>query len=302
MRRPPGEKRFHEGPLVVFTALTVAGGGVGWAFLFRGLLGGGARGPGTWEAPWLLPPTAALLMAGLLAVGMAVSLLHLGRPARGLLAVGKTGSSPLSNEVVLVGAAGLLALVRGLAPLGEWPALVLSILIGAISFLLLLALGRVYRLPGQEAWRGPALLQPLVLGTLWGGLALGFLARAPGFPVAGPPGEPAVGLAPVVLLALLLVDGGLLGLRIRGLEATVREAEPAHPRIFRARGPWLAVRLVFVPLLPLISVSLDPAGGSLPLASLSVGILLDRWLFYGLALRRTTEAEVDRVDALLLGG
>jgi DMSO reductase anchor subunit len=296
MRRPAGERRFHEGPLVVFTGFTVAGGGMGWAYLLRGLLGGGAPEAGE-GASWLLPPEAALVMAGLLALGMAASLLHLGRPARGLLALRRTGRSPLSNEVVLAGLAGLLALVRGLTAGGGPAAVGSSILIGVISFLLLVTLGRVYRLAGQEGWGGPALLQPLVLGTIWGGLLLGPLAGDAGS-LDGATG----GLAPVVLVALLLVDGGLLGLRIRGLEAGCRAGEPVHPRIFRARGLCLAVRLVLTPLLPLAALLVDPGDVILPLISLSLGILLDRWLFYGLALRRTTEVEVDRVDALLLRG
>lgn len=272
---------FHELPLVFFTALSTAGAGTGWAFLLRALLGSGS---------WTVPREGALVSAGLLLAGAVASFGHLGVPLRGFLALRRVGRSPLSDEVLLLILALTGSVARGVLPVAGTVATALSIFTGMISFLLLVALGRVYRLPGQEGWRGPGLVQPLVLGTLFGGLALG----APGGQEVGGWGFP-----PAVVALLLLVDGGFLLYRGRILAFGRRRALPLHPGTFRLRWPLLLGRALLVPVVPLMLLLLSSEGALPALLFLVGGIFVDRWAFYGLAQQRSTEAEVARVEGVL---
>jgi DMSO reductase anchor subunit len=268
---------FHEMPLVVFTALGIAGGGIGAASLLRAAL--------AWRIP-SLSQSEAIVLALLLGFGFLISAGHLGRPRRGPLALRGIGRSPLSNEVVALGVTLAGAMLGAVFPSSHplQGAFDLVASVGSVAFLL--ALGAVYRLPGQLAWRGPVLFHPLVLGVAWGLL---MTSRTPTGSV------PAETLR--VLLVVLLLDGVVVLLRHAATGRAGRFGSSSHPGIFRRRGLLMGARLALSTVLTPLAL-LESRWG-IALAILSVACLLDRFGFYGLAVRQTTESEVARVEALL---
>ncbi len=275
-----GGEGFHELPLVVFTALAAAGGGVGGGHLLLSLLGGSLVVPGR----GLLGAAATLLLVGLL-----FSLGHLGRPWRAALALRRPGRSPLSREVVVVGLAFASGALGALLPHGtaiqEGAALVFL----AAGALTPLALGLVYRLPGQLSWAGTAFLQPLVLGTLFG-LVLLFLAGGSSGPATLRTGAGLTLLADAVLL--LSAFGRARRARSLG--------SPHHPGIWRYRGLLFAARGALGVLLPVVFLLADAPAGAV--ASVALALLADRFLFYGLSVRRSTRSEIGRAEAALRRG
>ena len=93
-------KGFHELPLVLFTALAVVAAGIGASRIVLVLAGAGE---------WQPTREEAAAEAGLLALGIAFSTLHLGQPFRAGLAVRRVGRSALSNEVLLAGVTVVLS-------------------------------------------------------------------------------------------------------------------------------------------------------------------------------------------------
>jgi DMSO reductase anchor subunit len=270
-------RRFHELPLVLFSALGIAGGGIGAANLLGVLLAGGDLA---------LARLEAILLSALLVLGVLVSAGHLGQPRRGPLALKGVARSALSNEILALGialAGGLVAafLPRGHSLLG---AAGLLASLGSVAFLL--ALGAVYNLPGQLAWRGPVVIYPLVLGTAWG-LLLG----------AGTDGGPAAAATARLLWTALLMDGALVLIRNSGMERVRRVGAPSYSRIFRVRGLLMGARLALSTIATPLSFLSSYWG--LAVFALSAALLLDRFGFYGLAVRKTAESEVARVEALL---
>lgn len=267
---------FHERPLVAFAALTAGGAGILAAhpivtfFAGRPPAGGG------------VDVAAAMVF---LAAGFVISTAHLGRKARAPLALWRVGRSRLSTEVasgsVLLAAGTLLALVTGAGL--RVPGLDWLTVVAAWAFLL--ALGLVYRLPGQVAWGPESVPGPLaaglVFGAAWHGLTL--------------PPEPLLG----VIAGLAAVDGGLLILRWRRLERAVVDGDAAYPACFVHRRALLAARL-------LAMTALVPGFWALgvPLAavlSAAAGLVLDRLAFYALAVRETVEGRIGRVEAAIAG-
>ena len=273
----PADHRFHETPLVLFSTLGIAGAGIGAATLVRAFLSSSLP---------VVSRSEALLLSLLLGVGTLISAGHLGRPLRGPLALRRLGKSPLSNEILAVGIALLGAgLCVGLPAdfALRWIASVLACL-GSLGFLL--ALGAVYDIPGQLAWRGSAVFQPLALATAWG-LLLGF-DRSFSPEVAG-------GVS--VFLVVLLLDGVLVVGRNALTNRGRRLGVPVHPGVFRWRGILLATRLVSSGVAAALTILGDLDGAAL--LALSLALLVDRFGFYGLAIRWTSESEVARVEALL---
>jgi DMSO reductase anchor subunit len=275
------QKRFHETPLIIFTILGVAGAGLGSAHLLRLGFGGGSMA---------LTPGEGSLLCLLLLLGMAISTGHLGKPLRGPLALKGVGRSPLSNEVLAFGvvvAAGALSLgVARVFPGATALLGPLGLLASLASVAFLLALGALYNLPGQLGWQGPAVGQPLVLGTAWG-LVMGPWVVA----------SPSEAILHWVLLGLLAVDGGLTLLRARRTRPSQGEGVPVYPHLL-TWGRRLLVLRVFssVALGTLAVLNLWWVMGAL---ALSLALVLDRVVFYVLAVRVTTESEVARVEALL---
>jgi DMSO reductase anchor subunit len=268
---------FHEWPLVLFTAMGMAGGGIGAARTLQGFLSG--RLPS-------LTRTESILLSVLLATGFLISAWHLGRPLRGHLALRGMGRSPVSNEVAALGVTLTGALLGAGLPSGHPLQAVSDLVAGIGSIAFLLAVGVVYRLPGQLAWRGMAVFQPLVLGTAWGLLA-----------TAQRPGSAAVG--PVLRMALvaLLLDGVLVLIRNAAMERAGREGAASYPGVFRFRGLVMGARLASSALLTPLAIL--EGQWEMAIVVLSVACLLDRFGFYTLAVRHTTESEVVRVEALL---
>ena len=274
---------FHELPLVLFTTLGIAGAGIGAASLVQAAIAGASP---------VLPPPQGMMLCVLLGAGFLLSAGHLGKPLRGPLALRGVGRSALSNEILALGMAlggGLLGVTLPSAhPLQS----VAGLLAGFGSLAFLLALGAVYRLPGQLTWRGPVVVHPLLLGTAWG-LLMGF----GGEPFSDAVSAPVPGARLLVFWLALLADALLFAYRWRVVEMGRGEGEPRHPPAFRIRRGLLGVRVAFVSVLtPLAFLG---RGWGAALLVLSLGLFLDRLLFYVLAVRRTTESEVARVEALL---
>ncbi len=274
---PRGGRTFHELPLVFFSALGVAGGGIGTANLLGVLLVGGDLA---------LARAEAILLSALLVLGALLSAGHLGQPMRGPLALRGVIRSALSNEILALGVALAGGLVAALLPADHTLQSAAGLLASFGSLAFLLTLGAVYNLPGQLAWRGPVAIYPLVLGTAWGLLLS-----------AGLEGGPAREATIRLLWAALLVDGALVLIRNSGMERVRRVGAPSHPRIFRVRGLLMGARLA----LSTIATPLSFLSGHWGLAvfALFAALILDRYGFYGLAVRKTSESEVARVEGLL---
>jgi DMSO reductase anchor subunit len=268
---------FHEAPLVLFTALAVAGAGIGASRIGLAVVGRGV---------WASSPGEAGVVAGLLALGLAASILHLGRPLRAGLALRGAGRSALTTEVLVLGAAAAAGALAALLPAGSALGGMAGALLPWLSILTLVTLGSVYRLPGQVGWGGAAVFRPLVLGLVFGMVAQG---TAGSWSVEGP--------ALVVLLFAWVADALLLSLHARQLERYRGRAEPSHPAAFGRRRSLLASRLALVDLAGPGAFLLGMPSAALVL--LAVGLLLDRALFYALAARWTNEGEMGWVERLL---
>ena len=268
---------FHELPLVFFTALATGGAGIGVSHVGIAAVG--------W-VPWLPSQRVLALLITLLGVGLLFSMGHLGRPMRGPLALVRVGRSSLSNEVLIVGIALVAGLIGIALPAGHALRLPVTLAASVASLPVLLALGLVYRLPGQLTWRGMAVLHPLILGTgfgltlLLGSLPLGAQAR----------GE-------LLVLLILLMDGLLVWERSRRIVSALRKGLPGHPGLMGQRGSALILRVLLGILLP--AVALLSGWRELAGLSLFLNLLFDRFLFYGLAVRQTTEFEVMKVESAL---
>jgi hypothetical protein len=196
------------------------------------------------------------------------------------------GRSPLSGEILTLaltaGCALLGVLVGGAGTLST----VLHGLAGVGCLTLLLLIGAVYRIPGQLAWEGWVALQPLFTGVAWG-LMWVVLESESGS---------GIDLLPALWMALL-ADAVFSASRWVRLEPAHERGEKVHPGAFRRRRLLLVGRLS---LSSLLSPAFLLAGFLTPgLLAFSAALLLDRYAFYALAVRQTTEAEVARVEALL---
>ncbi len=257
-------KAFHERPLVGFTTLATLGAGLLTAPLIGTASGGRAAGG------WVVPGAGLALLAA----GLVVSLLHLGRPWLSPLALAGMGRSRLSAEVALAAAtlaAGAVAVLFG----GSQAAAILAALL-ALAFLV--ALGSVYALPAQRTWRGTAMLAPPLMGLVAGGLALEAVT------------SPATGRT--AQAAGLLIAADALVFLYRWLQVG-RVGRLPHSVTL------LGARVALADLVPGVLVLLGLPGAAL--GALLLGILSDRLAFYLLAAQHTTEAEIARVEALING-
>jgi len=270
-------KGFHELPLVLFTALAVAGAGLMGARLVYSSF--------SW-LPWLPARSSMVISVVCLVLGLGVSTLHLGRPFRGYRALARVVRSPLSNEVVALGAAVVLTSAAALIPRDHGLSVLLAVAAMVSCLLALLALGMVYQLPNQLTWFGPSVLQPLVLGL---GLGLTLLLEALGGG-ARARGE-------LIVLLVYSADGLLVWERTRRLATSLAQGVPVHPRLMRHRSMGLSLRVLTGLLIPAVAI----LGGSPSLAGvgLVVNLILDRVLFYGLAVVSNTEAEIMKVEMAL---
>jgi DMSO reductase anchor subunit len=271
--------RMHEWPLVLFTALAIAGAGTLAAQ--PALLALGVTEPAEVQsqAPWAI---------ALVAVGLTVSLNHLGRRRRLLLASRRFGTSRLSTEVVLAVATVAGGAALGWLPAGSAATVALAWGVGVIGALFLVAVGLVYRLRGQVAWPGVAMIGPLLSG-----LAFGFIACA-----STTPAVLSTTLGPTLML--LGADGIVFGARWIVIARTGPWLNPSHPALYRHRQGLLVARLVLVTLGPASCLMAGVA--ALADFSIGLGLLVDRLAFHGLALQHTTEAEIARVEQIFERG
>lgn len=264
-------KRFHEGPLVLFSALATAGAGILAAWPLS-------------EATGLVGNTraSAIVAAVLLAAAMAVSLAHLGRMGRFHLALTRSGRSPLSNEVILatVTLASTLPIALGSdAVASTW----WSSVGAAISCAFLVSLGLVYRLPATTTWGAVTAIAPLASGVLLGLLWRLAAADAWGLRFTWP------------ALLLVAADAALLAARTRDVARAL--GQPAHPAIHAWRHQLLAARFLLVDAGAVLF--LQRGSPETALISAALGLVVDRFAFYGLAVTRTIESEIERVEAVM---
>jgi DMSO reductase anchor subunit len=211
-----------------------------------------------------------------------VSLAHLGRPVRAPLASLGLGRSLLCAEIVVAGVALVLGMATALFP---YVSPVLDVATASAAIALLVTLGLVYSLPGQQTWRGAAVWMPLTSG-------LGFSAVA----LAAVWGEALVAIGSVAAVALA-ADTALLVVRRMALEWPQESLAARYPSVFARRQSILAARFALVDILPgcCLLAGLPTAAAGL----LGAGILLDRVAFYGFASQHTTEAEVLQVERVI---
>ena len=268
----PTASSFHEWPLVAFTTLAITGAGLLATPLVAWLTAGTPA-----------PAADAVLWGALvLGAGFLVSLAHLGRPARAPLASLGLGRSPLSAEIVVAGVTLLLGMVAALLPYVS-PLLDLATATAAVA--LLVTVGLVYSLPGQQTWCGAVVWTPLTTGVGFSAVALAALW-----------GEGLVAIGSVAAVALA-ADTALLIVRRMSLAWPQTGFAPRYPSVFARRQSILAARFALVDILPGCCLL-----AGLPLAAaglLGAGILVDRIAFYGFASQHTTEAEVARVEAVI---
>jgi DMSO reductase anchor subunit len=278
MNTPPSTQtgqaadRFHEWPLVLFTTLSIAGAGV-LATPLLALVAAGTPAPAAPAIPW----GALLVGAGLL-----ISLAHLGRPARALLAPSGLGRSRLSAEIGLAGFAVSLGIASAIQP---YVSAVLDVSAAVVAVAFLVALGLVYSLPAQQTWRGAVVWLPLSAGLGFGAVALAGMWDG---------SIVVVGAAAAVALA---TDTVLLLLRRMSLVWPKAPLTPRHPGFFARRQAMLGLRFILVDILPgcLLLASLPRVAAGV----LGAGILVDRLSFYGLAAQHTTEAEIASVETTM---
>lgn len=263
----------HQGhaPLVVFTSLAIAGAGI---VTVDNVLRDTARAAVSTPA----------LTAGvaLQALALLLSMLHLGRIDRAPLAPRRIGRSPLSNEVVVAGAA--LAASAALLVLGwrESAPGGMRLLASALCAGYLTAIGRVYAVPGQLTWTGAASITPIFAGCAFGAVLIQALAVAPD----GVPRDVAAVLGIDAVIFVLrwqetaVVDGSAAG----------RVAGPFWLR----RHQWLLARVLLLDVVPFALLLASPT--PLVIVVAAAGLVVDRVAFYGLAVQQTTEREIGRVD------
>jgi DMSO reductase anchor subunit len=264
-----------HGPLVAFTSVAIAGAGLIVAEASLEVV-----------HHHLVPPA---LVAGVLlqALGLAVSIGHLGQKRRAALAMRGVGRSALSNEVLL--APGALACAALAAGIGVWgrPMPALTVITGVVNALFLLSIGLVYRVRGQRTWQGSSAFTPLTGGCAFGAIAIQSLS------VGG-------GVLNMVVLFVVL-DAAVFVQRWREVVAIrIPAASPAGSGMSH-RSQLLGARFVLLDVLPVVLLLSWPT--PLAVAIAATGLLVDRVGFYALALQRTTEHELAEVEDLMtLGG
>jgi len=256
-------------PLVVFTALAIAGAGLVAASAYFELV------------HELASYSAVAAGAILLAAGLAVSLGHLGRKRRAVLAVRAAGRSALSNEALLAGLALAASAIAAGLGVGGAPSRVAAAAAGVASAAFLASVGLVYRVRGQRTWRGFSAATPLTGGLAFGAIAVQSVA-APGDVFAA-------------TLVFIAIDAFLFSLRwrdITGLPFSERMlADPWHLR----RTELLAARFFLVDVVPFFLLATTPT--PLAIAVAAAGLFIDRFGFYALAIQHTTEREIEEIEA-----
>ncbi len=151
--KPP--RGLREWSLVIFTVLSQTAAGLA-------VFAGGLR---LWQGR-SLDPVLMSVVAGLMAVAMVASTLHLGRPRNAVRSLRNLRTSWLSREIAL---ASVLLVTAGAGTVGEWPAW----LAAAAAMAFLFGMSKVYMqrtVPAWNHWRTPLAFAAtaMLLGGLTG--------------------------------------------------------------------------------------------------------------------------------------
>jgi len=271
-------EHFHEGPLVAFTSAAIMGAGTAAGRLALSLAGLMPESPSRWSAA---------LVAGFIGAGLVISLLHLGRKSRMFHVLRRAGRSALSSEVLLAGIAAAGAAAVFSLPLPPSAASLLWNLVSFSSVGLLVLIGLVYRLPGRPSWGGAAILSPVLLGTGFGILVQALVEH------------PQSAFTPIAA-ALIAVETTLYVWRLAAVGAGKSGGSAEYPELFAASQVIVPVRVGLMLMSQIFALLLVESG--VAAMTLLVGIVVDRFAFYALALRRTTESEVARIEAIIQRG
>jgi len=269
----PAERLGDYVPLLLFTAMALIASGLVVAAGAAHLLL-----PAGWSLTRPLLVTALLLLTA----GGAMAMLHLGRPWRAGMAVAAIGRSWLSREVGAVGVLAVsttLALVIDLAgnpPPPVWGTIALAAATMG-GLLTAMTVGKVYDLPAQAGWRGPAQWLTPPIATLL--LASVLLAAAPG-------GALLAGLA----AALLGADALLLTLRIAAARRRSRRG-PA-PTFARHARVLTALYVLRAALVPAAATSMLLGWHAAAPVLVAVMLIIDRCCLYAGSARVTPSTEM----------
>jgi hypothetical protein len=187
---------------------------------------------------------------------------------------------------VLVGGTLVAILLFWILPADHVLAAPVSLTAQVGCLLTLVALGLVYRLPGQLTWQGSSVIHPLILGV-----GLGATYHLPSLP------DSVRARGELVVLLVLCLDGLAIWERARRTGTAPTGGLPVHPGFSAHKAPLFSARILAGVLVP--AAALLQGRPDLTLWSLAVNLILDRFLFYGLAYRATVESEVSRVEAVL---
>ncbi len=278
---------FREWALVAFTLLMQTSVGVVLVVAVLQVLQ--ARGAAHAQTRLLDLPLLVAAIAGLL--GLAASLLHLGQPLQGWLAVANVRTSWLSREVALailfVAAGAVFLAVRAGNP-GSALRPAAALVAAALGVALIVGMSRLYMVPSQPAWDRITTPAGFLATTLLLGVVLPVVLCGPAL---GLRTWRLLGLAAVTLLIfqILLVPALLAGI-VHEPAAAISAASSG------AAAGWLAVgRIVAAVAAGVLLVSVLHAvvhGGAfsggmamLTLALVLVSEALGRVLFYASAVR-----------------
>jgi DMSO reductase anchor subunit len=278
MKNHPGSPHghFHEAPLAAFTAAAIAGGGVAASRPLAWILGLPPSAPGR---------KAAMAVLFLVGGGLLLSVQHLGRRSRMTLAMRRAGRNALSTEVLFASLTVVAALALAVLPLQEtWTELTWGFASLAASGLLM-SLAWVYWIPAQLTWKGVPALAPMPLALLFGITAHTAAAL------------PRSKTAVRCIIVLVVIDAIFWIVRCIKVERGRRIGTAAQAEIMAARGWIMGARFALLTLLFPIAIIFGVwfAG----LALLGLGILVDRFAFYGLAIQQTSESEIARVETII---
>ena len=193
-----------EWPLIGFTLLSQTAVGAFWLVTGASIYAEGANG---WNSQYLTFPFLAAVVA-LMAAAAAISLFHLGRPRRAVLALSNLKRSWLSREIlfelVFMASTGFLAL---LVFKKTYHPTLIRVFVGlgiAASILFLASMSKLYMLRTVPAWRG--LYTPL--SFFGSALLMGPLGAASSYDVLldlGRKVRPFQDVAAVIALAAVVV-------------------------------------------------------------------------------------------------
>ena len=301
----------RENPLVLFTLASQAAIGL-FALMFLGsAFGIDSIAAITGSAAY---PAAVLGAIGLVAFGLFMSTVHLGKPLRFYRGFNNLRHSPVAREgagmAAFMGFAGLhllaaaaqapwaLALLPGLASVGALLAGVSDVsgtlaLVG--SGVGLYYMVRCYRIKARPFWDHPQTGFAFVGCTLYlGAFGLG-LAAAAAFPLTGAGVLPLLALCAAIMGVGLAAEGVGLVLHARDMAVAASEGAVSHyvqtttfGKTYRLRNVALAVSALALLAAPLYATT--PAGPAIMAVSAALGVLVavvGRALFYVLVVPTT---------------